>query len=155
MPTTIHPFPELRAYAESEARDIWTRHVRLFREHLPDMEVVADPHDASDGFAVTVAAQVERLCDLTRFASRAVVAALAAERVGLDAWTGAGVHLGRQGWTWALWDGRNGSVVFTENMRGGANRLDRDTRVVVPGIAAITDPAEALTAIVTHLWPSE
>ena len=152
--TTIHPFPELRALAEEEARDIWTRHVRLFRE-VGDCGFVESPDDAPEGFAVTVAAQVERLCDLTRFGSRTVVAALIAQKVGLSGWDSAGVHFGRQGSTWALWDGRNASVVFTENMRGGANRLDRDPRVVVRGVSAITDPSEALALIVRHLWPQE
>lgn len=79
--------PALRNLAEDEARDIWTRHVRLFALHLPDMQTVADPNDASDGFFVTVEAQVERLADLSRRASRRAVADLVAEAVpNLQAW---------------------------------------------------------------------
>ena len=156
-PTTIHPFPELRALAEEEARDIWTRHVRLFRERLPDMEVVADPHDASDGFAVTVDAQVERLCDLTRPASRDAVARLVAKRLGLNFGTTAPAFWIRDAEPPARWvlDGAWDDREFTYERPRGYVPPEPGGWLLVPSLAGVTDPAESLALIVRHLWPEE
>lgn len=141
--------PAIRKLAEEEARDIWTRHVRLFREHLPLMEVVADPHDASDGFAVTVAAQAERLSDLSRPASRDAVARLVAEAVGLTCGATAPV-LTRIGSQWVL------TAYYVEGPVESRfcyfwepNGLG--VSCGVPGISAVTDPAEALALIALHV----
>ena len=72
--TTIHPFPELRALAEEEAR------------------AYATTSDGTHHEAIELFARVRftlMLCDLTRPASRDAVARLVATRVGLDL---AGVH---------------------------------------------------------------
>ena len=77
--------PALVALAEREARAIWTANVRHFRG--AGWEIVESPEDAGDGFALTVAGQVDLLADLERPASRDAVARLVAEAVGPVSYT--------------------------------------------------------------------
>jgi hypothetical protein len=85
--------PALRKRAEEEARDIWDRHVRLFRDagwdvtERPTLTPVDgdEPRDVSDAYEITVVAQLERLADLSRPESRRELAAMVAERIGWDA----------------------------------------------------------------------
>lgn len=93
-PTTIHPFPELRALAEEEARAYHDACARIHPgyaawDELPDYEATLTTDDPDYEGArlvgnprrIFVKAHLTLLCDLTRPASRDAVARLVAARV--------------------------------------------------------------------------
>lgn len=138
-PTTIHPFPELRALAEEEARAL------MCAMHAPEWErrTRSAPRPVPEGWATADAAMLQTLteshltllCDLTRPASRDAVARLVAARVGTDL---AGVHqrLALPGFPLLrLYD----YCGVPDTAQGNGEHA----------------PAEALALIVRHLWPEE
>lgn len=136
MPTHIHPFPELRALAESEARDAYSsmREVGImypYDDHGRRREDVYPwdqiPSGTRDWW---VAARIMLLCDLTRPASRDAVCRLVVEHLGCSL---CGLHAILAGEVEAF-------GVFGDELAA-----------VISGMP----PAAALTAIVAHLWPSE
>lgn len=165
MPTTIHPFPELRAYAESEARDAYSsmREVGImypYDEHGRHRADV-DPWDQipSGTRDWWVTARLTLLCDLTRPASRDAVARLVVAKLG-------GPEEGADAggwWEFERWDGgclvrlysgRNCHELWaSESVAVRENGVEADA--IVPDMAGCQTLASALSAIVAHLWPSE
>ena len=136
----IPPFPELRALAEREARDLF--------------EAIHVHHGMLSAHAegAVVEAILDLLRDPSRPASRDALTRLVAEKVGLAVGATA-PELVRQ---------------CTERVGWWALRCDRRERMFaedptmfptpgvafgVPGISAITDPTLALAAIIAALWP--
>jgi len=132
--TTIHPFPELRATAESEAR------VLMCAMHAPEWErrTRSAPRPMPEGWATADAATLRTLteahltllCDLTRPASRDAVCRLVAKRVGWQA------------------ERVIGAIESSGSVR---NRLYRK---VGTGGWCNSAPV-ALSMIVRHLWPED
>ena len=81
MSTTIRPFPELREYAEEEARDCHNRFASLTWGVADGWSELDD-----DAQATLLRLHVDRICDLTRPASRDAVCRLVGERIGWPAW---------------------------------------------------------------------
>lgn len=124
--TTIHPFPELRVYAEEEARDCHNRFARLTWGVHDGWSELDD-----DAQLTLCCVHAERLCDLTRPMSRYAVSVLVGNRI----------H----------WDGH--SVALSVET-GGINihALFRDCGFKAePSLNAGAD----LALIVRHLWPEE
>lgn len=130
-PTTIHPFPELRAYAESEAR---ARRQRLFTVlTAPGMGFYGSELRAgTPDITFWTDAVVAEWCDLTRPASRDAVCRLVAKRIAWPAWE---VAKAEDNWTTLV-------------------ALCRTGGIPEPARWEPRPPfAVTLTAIVRHLWP--
>ena len=133
--TTIHPFPELRALAEEEARAFAEACSDAFALHMGDdtpamYELGWDGMHDDEHEALT-AAHLTLLCDLTRPMSRYAVSVLVGNRIG--------------------WDGH--SIALSVET-GGINihALFRDCGFKAePSLNAGAD----LALIVRHLWPEE
>ena len=124
--TTIKPFPELRAYAEEEARDCHNRFASLTWGVADGWSELDD-----DAQATLLRLHVDRLCDFTRLASRDAVSWLVAERIG---WAMPRFHL---------------ALETTGLIRG---RLFRACGMGA-GTPNSEDAADALARIVHALWP--
>ena len=133
MPPTIHPFPELRALAEQYAQERADARSRYGYTTATGGASWAAMGQVSRDIAVSV--ELNLLCDLRRPASQDAVCRLVAERVG--------------------WDGFD----VTKSIEVSAGMLDGLRRAVglseLPRWEPVPGPAEALSMIVTHLWPSE
>lgn len=128
MPTTIHPFHELRALAEQCAQERADERARYGHTHDTGGTSWAAMGHVSRHIAVSV--ELNLLCDLTRPASRDAIARLVAAKVG---WQPERVI---------------GAVESSGAIR---NRLYRKV-----GVAGWCSSApDALSMIVAHLWPSE
>ena len=95
--------------------------------------------------AIDVAVELNLLCDLTRPDSRDAVARLVAAKVGIECGaTAPAFRFNEAMRMWFLKDAREHSldVGFASTME---HTQPRDVRV--PGISAITDPAEALARV--------
>lgn len=130
MPTTIHPFPELRALAEQYAQERADARSRYGHTHDTGGASWAAMGQASRDIAVSV--EINLLCDLTRDASRDAVCRLVADKLGVRV---SAVHQ------------------MIEEAKGPlCDVLPRD--VVARIYVTFTEPP-TLALIVTHLWPSE
>ena len=125
--TTIHPFPELRQYAESEARafaEAW--------ESACEADWLAWDRLDQTTRERRIKAHLTLLCDLTRPASRDAVCRLVADKLGVR------VSAGHQ---------------MIEEAKGPlSDALPRD--VVARIYVTFTEPP-TLALIVRHLWPQE
>lgn len=130
----IQPFPALTALALAEASDIWDRHVHLFRAQ--GWDVVDRPTNDSDevsntAFQVTIQAQLDRLCDMTRPASRDALVRLCAPLYGVTA-----PDLSR------LIELRDFSVA------------SQALTPIVPALLNAESPAHAMVLLAQHTWPT-
>ena len=149
--TTLRDIPAIRKLAEEQAAEMISTAFRVAKR----FEIAS---------ADLVAVHLDLLCDLTRPASRDAVARLVAERVDLTCGATApdfgryacGEHCcdGRTGrmvpcsWhVWSMMAEHDQMVLFADCP--DPDEWDGDERRHVPGISAITDPAEALTLIAT------
>ena len=134
--TMIHPFPELRQLAESEARAMmvaralpeWERRTRSEPRPMPEWWAVANKTEHES----TVRGLTTLLCDLSRDASRDAVARVVGERIAWPAWE---VAKAEDNWTTLV-------------------ALCRKVGIPEPARWEPHPPfAATLTAIVRHLWP--
>lgn len=137
MPTTIHPFPELRALAEQYAQERADERARYGYTHDTGGASWAAMGHVSRYIAVSV--ELNLLCDLTRNASRDAVCRLVADTL-MGGWTLARVHHAIEG--------------------HGLDWRALCARGLVPercvcGPDEPTTAAESLALIVRHLWPPE
>lgn len=158
--------PALRRLAEAAARETHDATVRAIkaRHHGSYGQSLID---ALPPMWADVDAHLTLLCDLTRPASRDAVARLVAEAAGLECGA-TEPDLGRYVCGEHCCDGEIGRMVPCARpvwSMMGANETqmvlfadcpdpaewDGDERIHVPGISAITDPTEALTAIALHV----
>ena len=167
MPTTIHPFPELRAYAEQYAQERADARARYGHTHDTGGASWAAMGQVSRDIAVSV--ELNLLCDLSRDSSQDVIARMVAEKVGLPRESGAPTlffydgsrHRGAlRGWHMHATN-RHARYAQHRFCTDAENAIDAATshpvypETHVPGICDVVDPAEALSMIVAHLWPSE
>lgn len=126
-PTTIHAFPELRQLAEREARDCHNRFALLTWGVSDGWGELED-----EAQATLIRVHIDRLCDLSRDASRDAVARVVGKRIGWPAWE---VAKAEDNWTTLV-------------------ALCRKVGIPEPARWEPHPPfAATLTAIVRHLWP--
>ena len=141
---TLRDLAPVRALAAERARDVHDAAVRAIKaRHFGSY--AQSLIDALPPMWVDVDAHLDLLTDLTRPDSRDAVARLVAAKVGIECWaTAPAFRFNEAMRMWFLKDAREHSldVGFASTME---HTQRRDVRV--PGISAITDPAEALRLI--------
>lgn len=159
--TDLRDIPAIRKLAEERARDIWTANVKYFQ--AAGWDITIDPGEAPTGFGLTIEAQIDLLSDLSRPDSRDAVARLVAAKVGIECGATApdfarfvcGEHCcdGERGrmvpCSRPIWSmmGADETQMVTFADCPDPDEWGGDERRHVPGISAITDPAEALRLI--------
>lgn len=162
----LRTLPAIRAEAERLARDFLGAADVAFRAAGWDTDLIHGGEDyAEDALRLFAAAHLDLLCDLTRPASRDAVARLVAEKVGLVRGATAPILLRIKGmdpstiWSLSVRSDidMDKSPSVTVDQRGFVEPgafPDSPIATVVPGISAITDPAEALRLIALHVLRS-
>ena len=150
--TTIHPFPELRALAEEEARAFASAWAGEFAAAWLAWDTL-DP----DTREKRIRTHLSLLCDLSRPASRDAVARLVAARLSIpvECFAPSLWRMAATVWAFSAMSDCSGGVKnvgvwFIPTPGSTAKSIHS-----VPSLVGITDPAEALALIVRHLWPEE